>query len=289
MMRRLLPITFLLAATVAVSLAARPATLVLNSGERVSGELTYTGGNDVQLNGRAYPFSEIAIIAFQPGDPSAAELQQVSLSGAELERHMFVMSNGQVVHGKLHNITSSGERISFDPREGGAGARREVDAGQIARIYINGASARNLYANVLNPQPAPAPQPAPTVIGTTGVNPPPGSIAVNAGTAWTDTGINVKKGNRVSFNATGEIQIATGGSSPASPDGAPGGAAGAGKPVPQMGTGGLIGRVGNGAPFPIGRNTSPITMPAGGRLFLGINDDNFSDNSGAFYVVVVTR
>src|SRR5262245_48638562 len=196
MIRRLLPIPFVLGAAVVVALAARPATLVLNSGERVSGELTYNSGNDVQLNGRSYPFSEIAIIAFQGGDPSADELKRISMSGAELERHMFVMTNGQVVQGKLHNISANDETISFDPRDGGPTARREVPSSQIARIYINGPAARSVYANLLNPPPA-APATPPAPVGTTGANPPPGSIVVNGSVPWTDTGLTVKRGDRV--------------------------------------------------------------------------------------------
>ena len=52
-----------------------------------------------------------------------------------------------------------------------------------------------------------------------------------------------------------------------------------------MGVGGLVARVGNSAPFPIGSNTNGITMPADGRLMLGVNDD-ILDNSGAFYVQI---
>ena len=55
-------------------------------------------------------------------------------------------------------------------------------------------------------------------------------------------------------------------------------------PVRDMPVGGLIGRVGNSAPFPIGSTTSPIPMPASGRLYLGVNDDFLQDNSGNFDV-----
>ena len=55
-----------------------------------------------------------------------------------------------------------------------------------------------------------------------------------------------------------------------------------------MGVGGLIGKVGNSQPFPIGANTQPIVMPETGRLLLGVNDTNPSDNSG-FFSVEVTR
>jgi len=53
--------------------------------------------------------------------------------------------------------------------------------------------------------------------------------------------------------------------------------------------GALIARVGNGAPFAIGPNTpQPVTMPANGQLSLGVNDDQFADNSGT-YSVTITR
>jgi hypothetical protein len=56
-----------------------------------------------------------------------------------------------------------------------------------------------------------------------------------------------------------------------------------------MGVGALIGRVGNSAPFAIGSNRNPITMPANGQLRLGINDDNHADNTGTFVVTIVRR
>jgi hypothetical protein len=56
--------------------------------------------------------------------------------------------------------------------------------------------------------------------------------------------------------------------------------------VPNAGPGTLVGRVGSGRAFLIGNNTNPIVMPSSGRLQLGINDDNYKDNSGGFNVVV---
>ena len=56
-------------------------------------------------------------------------------------------------------------------------------------------------------------------------------------------------------------------------------------PIPNAPAGALIGRVDNGQPFVIGRNTS-VRMPASGTLFLGINDDNVSDNRGDFRVLL---
>ena len=55
-----------------------------------------------------------------------------------------------------------------------------------------------------------------------------------------------------------------------------------------MPVGGLIGRVGNSAPFAIGANTQAIRMPANGTLMLGVNDNELGDNTG-FFTVGITR
>ena len=49
-----------------------------------------------------------------------------------------------------------------------------------------------------------------------------------------------------------------------------------------MPVGALLGKVGNSAPFAIGMQTQPLVMPASGRLMLGVNDNELSDNSGFF-------
>jgi hypothetical protein len=56
-----------------------------------------------------------------------------------------------------------------------------------------------------------------------------------------------------------------------------------GSPLPQNFAGALIAKVGNSAPFPIGDQTT-VTMPTDGQLYLGINDDEVSDNRGEFIV-----
>jgi hypothetical protein len=285
MIRKILWTGVLIGCTTMAALGARGATFVLTSGERVSGELTYKGGTDFTLNGRDYPSSQVAIIAFQPGDPPAAELTQLPDTNNppdEHNRHMFVLRNGQVVHGKLYHISADGETIMFDPLGGNSVAdRRSIPANEIARIYITPVSARSIYNHVLNAPPAAA-------VATSGVA-PNGAIIVAANQPWTDTGINVRRGDRVSFNTTGQIRVTLGGEAEgvAGPDGS-GAFQGsrARYPVPSMPVGGLIFKVGNSAPSPIGSNSQPITMPANGRLYLGVNDDEFGDNSGAFTVTI---
>jgi len=286
MIRKILLTGVLIGCTTMAALGARPATFVLTSGERVSGELTYKGGTDFTLNGRDYPSTQVAIIAFQAGDPPAAELSQLPDTDNppdEHNRHMFVLRNGQVIHGKLYHISADGETIIFDPLGGNSVAdRRSIPASEIARIYITATSARSIYNNVLN-------APPPAAVATSGIA-PNGAIIVAANQPWTDTGINVRRGDRVSFNTTGQIRV-TLGTEPEGVAGPDGSGAFQGSraryPVPSMPVGGLIFKVGNSAPSPIGSNSQPITMPANGRLYLGVNDDEFGDNSGAFTVTIV--
>jgi hypothetical protein len=280
MIRRFVAICILTAATAVVTAGFERATFVLTNGQRVSGELTYKGGTVYTLDGRDYDSDNVAVIDFTGGEPSLGELQQLPTSvNQEHERDMFVMRDGSIVRGKLYHIAANGSSISFDPLgTTGVGDRRTVSSGQIARIYINAPKARSVFASTLNATNAPVP--------TTGVAPGSGAgITVQANQAWTDTGITVRRGQRLSFTTTGRIDV--GGGQSAGPDGAgPAEGARANFPVPEMGTGGLIFRIGNSKPYPIGSNSQAIPMPAAGRLYLGVNDDHHGDNAGSFSVVI---
>jgi hypothetical protein len=107
-------------------------------------------------------------------------------------------------------------------------------------------------------------------------------VVVDARHPWVDTGLMVNKGDAVSFVAEGTIQWGAEPGQMAGPEGHGGTAT-------KIGKAGLIGRVGvHGKPFPIGGARTPIVMPKGGALFLGINDFVFGDNAGAFTVTVTT-
>ncbi len=278
MMNRLVAVCVLAAATAVVAVGAERATFVLTNGQRVSGELTYKGGTVYTLDGRDYPADQVAVIDFVGGEPPADELRKLPASVTrEHERDMFVMRNGDIVQGKLYHIAADGSSISFDPLgTTGVADRRTVPSNQIARVYIDAPKARTVYASVLNPG-------TPSAVATSGEGQ---TVTVEGSQAWTDTGINVRRGQPMTFTVSGEIQVG-----PGRPATAAGIAAAEGEttnryPIPGMGLGGLIGRVGNSAPFRIGTNNQPIRMPASGRLFLGINDDHAPDNSGSFSVAV---
>lgn len=109
-------------------------------------------------------------------------------------------------------------------------------------------------------------------------------VRVPANQPWTQTGVSVRQGDRLMFSASGQIALSTTPDDIAGPAGAHSGRKAPGAPVPGNSAGTLIARVGNARPFAIGDITTPITMPSGGVLFLGINDDGFNDNSGEFVV-----
>jgi len=116
------------------------------------------------------------------------------------------------------------------------------------------------------------------------------TINVSGTSRGTDTGIDVRAGDQISFTATGTI-VAGPRVGQVGPEGATSTGFGAvvnSRPVPGAGVGALIAyiRMANGqlsAPYLIGSQLD-ATVPSDGRLILAINDDNYSDNSGSFSV-----
>jgi hypothetical protein len=106
-----------------------------------------------------------------------------------------------------------------------------------------------------------------------------------AAVAWTDTGIEVNAGQRVYFEAVGEIRW--GGKRRATPAGELNSSNNPARPMPNRAGAALIGRVGESQDlFFIGEDREAIRMRTSGRLFVGINDEVLSDNTGYFTVVV---
>ena len=152
-----------------------------------------------------------------------------------------------------------------------AGQRNNIPIRDVSRLYLNTQVARSAFFG-------------PTVaVGTSGQELPPTAIRIEGTQFWVNSGITVRKGDQVSFNATGNITAYPGAS--AGVAGSPIMAT-ANLPLKSAPGASLIGRVGNGAPFAIGSNPNPITMPAAGQLQVGINDDNVADNTGYFLVAI---
>ena len=96
------------------------------------------------------------------------------------------------------------------------------------------------------------------------------------------TGVGVALA-RIAKTSLTVVAIAACNADVASPAG--GNRSAASAPMPGAPAGALIGRIGNGPAFAIG-NLTKVTMPSSGRFYLGVNDDELSDNSGAYQVVL---
>jgi len=128
-----------------------------------------------------------------------------------------------------------------------------------------------------------------------GSRPGPGqrekTITVYANQSWTDTGIDV--GPNMTFTITAEGTIDIGNRASSDPDGnRNANNSTSNYPMSDVGAGALIGKIryrdGRNSNFVfIGSRGAPTSEPDEyGRLFLGINDDYFRDNTGSYRVTI---
>lgn len=251
-------------ATSMVLSAQAPVTLTLRSGETIAATLVDLGGRgfDVRVNGaeRLIAKGDVATVDF--GTPVTVQQSWFSGMGSQ---HLVVFKNGDRLLAEWDDVGGSSPLVlRFKTPQG----EREISANDVARIYLVAP------ANV---------GPAVTLGGGEGVN-------VSGAAAWTSSGLNVRTGEYLRFAVSGEIRFGSGAGDTATADGNAAGKVNTSLfrrlPIASAPVGHLIGKVGNGQPFSIGSAPQPIRMPANGTLMLGVNDIDFTDNSGAFRVVV---
>jgi len=111
-------------------------------------------------------------------------------------------------------------------------------------------------------------------------------ISVPARQAWTDTGIDLKTGDVVRFSAEGTVLWGAGQED--GPAGEMNSPMNDRRPVPSRPAGALIGRIGTSPSdvFFIGSDRGSFRVRTSGRLYLGVNDNSYADNSGSFEVRV---
>jgi len=250
--------------------AQENATLTLRSGERIAGQLVDMGGSGftVRVNGqeRQIPTNDVSVIDFAGGTMTASDWSKVT-GGTQIA----VLRNGDTISGSLYDIGGTSPlKLIFKTINGD----RELSSSEVSRVVLSHTEA------------------AAAAVGTAGgagsanLAPATGNgIVVSAKTPWTPTGLTVRRGEVLTFNTTGEIQLSTAADDVAGSAGAKSQRYATNSPLPRAFAGALIGRIGNSAPFPIGNQTS-IPMPGAGQLFLGINDDGFDDNAGEFRVEI---
>jgi hypothetical protein len=250
----------------ALASAQESATLILRSGERVSGQLVDMGGAGFTLKvsgqDRQIATNDVAAIDFTGGDIGQGDWNRVS-SG----QHVALLRSGQAVTGQLYDIGGTTPlRITFKTDSG----ERDLTSNEISRIIL------------ARPNDVAAPTSGTT--GATGSAEGKG-ITVSAQQQWTPTGITVRSGEWITLNTTGEIRVSGDPNDVAISAGVKNQRRDPAAPLPDALTGALIGRIGNSEPFAIGNQTK-IRAPATGQLFLGINDSNLSDNQGSFQVQI---
>ncbi len=250
--------------------AQENATLVLKSGEQISGQLIDLGGVGftIRVNGqdRNVPQGDVARIDFSATGSPATNAQL--LTDLNSGKHVVQLRSGEAIAGNLYDIGGTTPlKITLDTASG----RREISSSDIGRIYLSAQGSG--------------------VAATTGTTPAitqpsvPGAIVVPGNQQWVATGITVRRGERIGFNSTGEVVLSADPNDKAQVTGAFSQRRAAGSPLPNEFAGALIARIGNGQPFAIGDQRS-VAMPASGPLYLGINDDGMADNSGQFNVVI---
>ncbi len=231
------------------------------------------------LGGWALGAAERATVVLMSGErggtPSSDELAALPEGSGQ----MLVMRNGQTRIGTFVAFVG-GDTVRWRGESGGV---QELPIRSISRIYMNTDEARRVY----NYNGSARSRSEDRGYGYAGNRYGGDEVEVPGTAAWTDTGWEVRAGDMIAFSVRGRIATTTG-ADLVGPDGSPNSRSQS-YPVPAMGVGGLIAKVGNSAPFPIGGNREPIRMPASGILMLGVNDDHFPDNSGSFYVTLSRR
>lgn len=114
------------------------------------------------------------------------------------------------------------------------------------------------------------------------------TVRVNAQQRWTDSNLQVRAGDTITFDASGSITMSGDNNDTASPTGSNRGRTAPDAPVLQQLAGGLIIRIDSYGPIFIGGKRT-ITAPVSGRVYLGVNDDHLPDNNGEFVVTVGVR
>jgi hypothetical protein len=254
---------------------AQSATVVMRNGERVQAQVLDMG-RDVVLgvNGqtRRVPVGDVVLIDLAG---NGRDISSEELSRANAANGYVVMRSGETFNASLQDFTGKPLIAVFSNG-------RRANLGEVSRIYLGS------VANVAGFPNQPKTGETATSGGDNSSSAPVNArtVVVPANVAWSNSGINVRRGQQLRFDASGEIRLSFNGDDMANPSGATSGRHADSAPIPGAKAGSLIARVNNGQPFEIGDTTNVITMPESGRLLFGVNDDHVPDNSGNFVVKI---
>jgi len=180
----------------------------------------------------------------------------------------LVMNDGRRLQGALIGVY--GREIEFEERAGGRRRAIRVSRDEIDRIEFD----RGRRDDDRDEPSAGVPR---------GMR--ERQVVVSARDQWTDTGIDVRAGQQIYFASQGQTRW--GPDRRDGPEGERNSPVNRARPLPDRPAAALIGRVGQRDEyFFIGGDSGPFRARDSGRLYLGINDDVLTDNSGNLRVTV---
>jgi hypothetical protein len=217
------------------------------------------------------------------------------------------LKDGSVIRGQIVSFKNEQFTILVGSGQRGRKSRITVYMEDVDSIEFDGAPADDANSNssapneppyqpptntrTNNPRPS-NPPPTQTSNPNTSANPTPPQFfnvnvkvrADNSTNGWTNSGLVVRRGQRLRISATGRVNLGAKGSSTA--DGLPS-VQDREKLMRTQPTGGLIAVIGDdNDEFIFIGSSRDFVAQRDGVLFLGVNEGNLSDNSGTFEVVI---
>lgn len=256
-------------------------TVLLASGQRTTGSLASFDHSTVSIrdkSGQRRPvqWNDVVLLDFT-GAASGLPAGEAEMAGQG--EQTVVLRDGRRLRGRIVDFVNEAgpeATVVFDATGQG---QQQIKLDQVARIYVRPFSSEAMTA---------AGFPMSTTSGDVRQTGAGVFATVPGNTRWMSTEFVVYQGERIGLRTEGTIYLRAGSQDEAKAAGATHARMAPGAPLPNQLAGALIGRIGErGAPFGIGDQSS-IVAPATGVLYLGINDDQVSDNDGAF-TVRITR
>jgi hypothetical protein len=205
----------------------------------------------------------------------------VAAAGLAVAADTLVMRNGDQARGQL--VTIRNGEVEFREERGFNSRTIRVNLRDVRRIEFDDEYGNRGFGTGDSRGPeGPGRNP--------NVGPRPGmrerQVVVSANVPWVDTGIEVRDGQQVYFQAAGQVTWGKGRKD--GPEGERNSPSNPGRPMPNRPGASLIGKVGDRSRdlFFIGDQQGPIRVRGNGRLLLGINDDFLLDNTGNWRVTV---
>lgn len=118
-------------------------------------------------------------------------------------------------------------------------------------------------------------------VGTSGQ-----TVRVDAAQGWTRTGLYVRAGDTITFDAEGTVRLSRDPDDTAGPAGSRSGRRAADGPMRDAAAGSLIARIGDSGPILVGNQRTIAHAPVSGELYLAVNDDHLLDNTGEYRVTI---